>query len=141
MASREAPARRDSTSAADCPSIDSTRSSQNGRGPRDRRNVRLGPRDRLGAGAFGVGVGLRARLARILGGALLDLGSRRLGGLEDPLHLRAGTGPQRLPRAAFQRVAQLLDLCGERLQMRVHCRRVIPSATDRKVPLLDALPV
>ena len=53
----------------------------------------------------------RARLRASCGGFLLDLGGRRLGGLEDALHLGAGARRRASsPRAAFQRVAQLLDL-------------------------------
>jgi len=59
--------------------------------------MRLSACDRVGPCALGVGRGLLAGGARVVGGALLDLGGGRLGGLEDPLHLRAGARPKRLP--------------------------------------------
>ena len=107
----------------------------------DRGDLRLGPRDRVGARVLGVGRRLLARGARVVGGALLDPGGGRLGGFEDPLHLRAGARSQRLPGAAFERVAQLLDLGRERAQVRVDGGGVVAPAGDRKVALLDALAV
>ena len=103
--------------------------------------MRLGPLDRVRARTRGVAVGLRARLTRVVGGVPLDVGGGRLGDLEDALHLGAGARSERLARAAFQRVTQLLDVGRERPQVRVHRRGVITPTTDRKVALLDALAV
>src|SRR3981081_477792 len=93
-ARRPAPARRLSTSLPTSPSIPWTRSSRaaaaRARAPLHGRVVGPGALDRLGPGLLRVAVGRLAHVASVLQGLALDLGSRRLGRLDDALHLRAG---------------------------------------------------
>src|SRR5271156_272896 len=88
-ASRPAPARMLSTSALTSPSIEPTCSSSLAVTP-DRRDVLACALSRLLACAVRVAVRVFAHLACVLQRVALDFGGRRLRGLEDALHLRAG---------------------------------------------------
>ena len=140
-ASRLAPARRLSTSAPVSPLSASTRPS----------SVAVArPTSATCAWALaiasarvfsGVLRGLGARVLSVGVRIALDLRRRDLGGRDDRLHLGSRARRQRVRSAPGEGSLQLLDLARQRPQMRVHGGGIVPAPADRKVALLDALPV
>src|SRR2546426_1004383 len=82
--------------------------------------ARVGLRDRLIARPARIVLGIASQLAGVLHGLALDVRGSRLGRLQDALDLAAGGGRQRRLGAARMLAAELLHLCRERAQMRVH---------------------
>ena len=141
-ASRPAPARRLSTSALTSPSIEPTCSSSLAATCATAGDVLARALDRLLARAVRVAVGVFAHLARVLQRVALDFRGGRLRGLQDALHLRAGRrGDRDVGAAGDRRALQLLELVGERPQVRVDGGRVVAAPADREVPALDCLPI
>src|SRR5271166_395389 len=106
-----------------------------------RRDVGTRLLQRLLACALGVAAGLFADRDGVLDRLALDFGGGRLGGREDVLDLAARGRGERHVAAADRRTLQFLELRSERLQVRVHGRRVVAAPGDREVPALYRLSI
>ena len=90
---------------------------------------------------MGITVGAAAQVARALERVALDLGGCLLGRAQDALHLAARRCCERQLLAIGEAATELLQLGGQRAQMRIHGGGLIAAPDDREVAALDRLAV
>ena len=97
--------------------------------------------DRLLAGRLGVALGLLAHLLSVLRRLAFDLRGRSLGGVQDALDLRARRCGERRLGLTGRRARELFDLRGQRPEVRIDGRRLVPPTRDREVSPFDGLTI